>query len=143
MTDYAVLQAKITADHAGDTDEEIVIALNNKNITGKQPIESYEIKRYMFLKNCWISVKKGSSVAAEMAVDGLEFFERFDIRISENEVALSNVLDDLVSDTLIPEFQAEHKAGILALGVIMESWADRNYKRDVTIKDVKAARDEG
>lgn len=141
MTDYAALQAKIAADHAGDTDEQIVVALNDKNIVGKQPISSFEVKRYMFLNNCWIAVKKGTSIAAETAMDGLDLFEHFDIRISENETALIDVLDDLVSDELIPEFQEQHKTGVLALGVMMESWADQNYQREILIKDVKAARE--
>ncbi len=141
MTDYAGLQAKIAADHAGDTDEQIVIALNEKNLTGKQPIKSFDIKRYMFVNSCWLAVKKGSSPAAEMAMDGLNLFEHFDIRILENELALTSVLDQLVSDQQIPEFQTQHKTGILSLGVMMESWADQNLQRDVTIKDVKMARD--
>lgn len=140
MTDYAALKAKITADHVGDTDEQIVVALNERNITGKQPIKSFDIKRYMFLNSCWLAVKKGSSDAAETAMDGLELFEHFDIRLSENELALTSVLDQLVSDQQIPEFQAQHKTGILALGVMMESWADQNFQRDITIQDVKMAR---
>ncbi len=139
MTDYAALQAKISADHAGDTHEQIVIALNEKNITGKQPIKALDIKRYMFVNSCWLAVKNGTSDAAEMAVDGLDLFEHFDIRIPERESALIGVLDDLVSDAAIPEFQAQHKTGILDLGVMMESWADQNFQRDITIQDVKRA----
>ncbi len=139
MTNYAALQAKIAADHAGDTHEQIVIALNEKNITGKQPIDTLEIKRYMFVSSCWVAIKKGSSDAAEMARDALDLFEHFDIRIPERETALISVLDDLVADAAIPAFQAQHKTGILGLGDVMESWADQNFQRDITIQDVKRA----
>ncbi len=139
MTDYAALQAKIAADYAGDTHEQIVVALTEKNIPGKQPIKALDIKRYMFVNSCWLAVKNGSSDAAQMAVDALDLFDHFDIRIPERETALISVLDDLVADAAIPAFQAQHKTGILGLGDVMESWADQNFQRDITIQDVKRA----
>ncbi len=141
MTDYAALKAKIDADHVSQADEEIIESLVAKNLLGKKPIDSEDIIDYLFLHFLHTPIKRSTSEAAETARDGLERYKQFDIRVPEKEAALIRVLDDLVAEAGLPNFTAEHKTGILQLGNVMESWADQNIGCDVTVKDIRMARD--
>ncbi len=141
MIDDAALKAKIDADHVGESDEDIIEVLNVKNLVGKKPIKSEDIIDYLFLFFLHTPIKRSTSEAAETARDGLQRYEQFDILVPEKEAALIRVLDDLVAEAGLPGFTAEHKTGILKLGEVMQSWADQNSERDITIQDLRRVRD--
>ena len=84
------------------------------------PIPVPEIRRYLFVNNKWLSIKKGTDTTAEMARDALSMFDAF--RVTESDVAatVNNLLDALISAGYIT---AEDKAAVQAMGVRVQSRA--------------------
>ena len=136
MIDSDLLKTKMQADHAGKSEEDTVSALNVKDIPDKQPIESSKIKERLFILGCWVEIKRSRSESAEAMIDGLVMFPQIDIKDSAVELVWTKILDGLVADTEVPSFKIEHKTEILSMGDILVNWGEKNFGRDVLIKDV-------
>ena len=140
MPNYALLQNKILADHASDTDLQIEEALNTKNISAKMPIATKDIKQYLILMDLWLAIKDSTSNASRVAVDALNNFDQFTVTNPLIEAKLIQILDDLVSEPQVPDFTEAHKTQILALGQTLKSWADINWDGRVTLTDINKAK---
>ncbi len=140
MMDYSVLKTKIDADHSGDSEKTIAIALNAQNLTGWKEVATGDIMKYLFVNSLWVAIKTNTSVAARQTIDALEIFPTFDLPVTEIRDSFEGILDDLVADATITEFTATHKTGILALGSITQSWAQQTFDCPVSIRDIRIAK---
>jgi len=140
MPNYALLQSKILADHASDTDQQIESALNAKSISAKIPIATKDIKQYLILMDLWLAIKDSTSDASRVAVDALNNFEQFTFTNPIIEAKLTQILSALVAEPQVPDFTETHKTQILALGQTLKSWADINWDGRVTLSDIAKVR---
>ncbi|MBK7364947.1 MAG: hypothetical protein IPI97_08090 [Nitrosomonas sp.] len=133
MPNYALLQAKIVADHAADTAEQISAALNAKTIATKQPISTADIKKYLLLNGVWLAIKTSANPVAVTAMDALALFEAFNVQESNVQAMLVQIMDGLIAANLTPAFTATHKAAVLAMGDTLVSWADQHWEGAVQL----------
>lgn len=138
MNDPAVLKTKLAEFTSGETAEQKLAALQVKNIAAKMPIPALEVKRYLFVTDgLWAEIRNAGTLNAQMMIDALGTFPQFDLSDQQNIAAVNAVLDGLIADTQVPSFTAEsgHKAAILALEDVLQSWADQNWP-GLTLQDI-------
>ena len=126
MADIEKLRAEIVNDPLGRgyssmTDAEVADSLNARDRQQPVPIPSVEVKRYLFTRQLWLPIKRGTDNAAETVRDGLEMFESF--RVDESDVAatMDGMLDALISAGYIT---SSDKSAIQEMGVKMLTRAE-------------------
>lgn len=120
-------------------DSKILEILNRKDIVSNGKVYTSDIKAFLFAAGFWNTIKHGSSMACEEAIDALTLFQEFHL---DNPIYLSRltqVLDALVLEPLIPDFTEEHKTIILSLGITLISRLDQ-IGLSVTENDIANAR---
>jgi len=125
----SILSDELTNDpnsvgYSAMTDEQVANSLNAKVIASKRPIPVHDIQQYLMLVDLLLPIEAGSSDACQVATRALALFDQFDISNPMIEAKLTNILDGLVADTLIPGFTATNKAAVLAMGDTTISRAD-------------------
>jgi len=126
--------------YSGLSDVDAAALLNDPVLAILQPIQCYSIRRYMLLVGQWLDLKRSTSDAAEIARDALEEFDQFDITDPTVLAVLGNILDGLVDDAALSNFDATNKATILAMGDTTESRAQELGIRAVKPGHVQQAR---
>ncbi|MGB4498542.1 MAG: hypothetical protein WBI40_07575 [Methylococcaceae bacterium] len=96
-------------------DAAIVDYFNTPSIPAKGSIETKLIKQYLILKNLRVAIKNGTSVACQQVNLALDDFETFDCSNPMILAKLTQVLDELIADTLVPAFVQADKDYILSL----------------------------
>lgn len=119
------LAAEIAPHIASGDDGAILEILHRKDILAKGSVTSHDIRQYLMLQDLLLSIESSTAIAGLATARALEVFPVFDL---SNPVILAKfeaVLDGLVAETLIPDFTAQHKADLLALGDVLVSRADQ------------------
>lgn len=125
---YAILAAKISADHAGQTPAEIVAALNAKSTAVAVPIKTADIKKYLVLAGKYMALKSSDSLAAQVATECLDDFELLNAQEAPVLSKFTEIIDALITAELLNNTD---KFAILELGQVMQSWAQINLGFDV------------
>jgi hypothetical protein len=119
MTLKQEIQARDLTD-----DAEIVELFNVKSVPAKKAIETKLIKQYLVLRDLRVAIKNGTSVACQQVNLALDDFETFDCSNPMILAKLTQVLDDLIADTLVPAFVQADKDYILSLADTQISLAE-------------------
>lgn len=110
---------------ADGNDSAVLSVLNRRDIPAKGPVTTSSIKAFLFAAGLWNTIKHGTSVACEDAVDALTLFDTFELGNPVYLARLTQVLDALVAEPLVPDFTETHKAMILAMGDMLISRAEQ------------------
>ena len=112
---YLLTQELKKAEYSGMTDQQRYDDLKSM-IPVKIPIMTRDVQQYLFLTDDYLPIKRGTTDAAELAMDALTIFApQFDYHLPVVEAKLVSVLDALVADTSLVFSEAD-KTAILALG---------------------------
>lgn len=125
--------------YAGLSDADASTLINAETIPSLQPIQSFNIRRYLMLSGVWLDFKKSADNAAEIARDALGEFEQFDIKAPLVLSVLTTILDGLVADTTITSFNSVDKIAILGMGDTLISRA-QELKIRVDTSDIQRIR---
>lgn len=113
----------------------ILTILARKDIPAKGTVTAHDIRAYLFAYGFWNAIKHGSSVACEDTMDALTIFDSFDLSNPVYLARLTQILDSLVVEPLVPDFAENHKADILAMGDTYISRLDQ-LGLTLTISDI-------
>lgn len=119
-------------------DGAILEVLNRKDIPAKGPVATSDIAAFLFAAGFWNTIKHGTSLACEDAIDALTLFKTFELDKPAYLARLTQVLDALVIEPLVPDFTEAHKNMILAMGDSLISRADQ-LGISPTIQDIAQA----
>jgi hypothetical protein len=119
-------------------DAEIVDFFNAKSVVAKGSVETKLIKQYLILRDLRVAIKNGTSTACQQANLSLDDFETFDCSNPMILAKLTQVLDDLIADTLVPAFTVDDKNYILSLADTQISLAE-SLGLDVNFETVNTA----
>jgi hypothetical protein len=119
-------------------DAAIVAYFNTPSIPAKGAIETKLIKQYLILRDLRVAIKNGTSVACQQVNLALDDFETFDCSNPMILAKLTQVLDDLIADTLVPAFTIDDKNYILSLADTQISLAE-SLGLDVNFETVNTA----
>ncbi len=112
-----ILSAELAlAKYSGMNDEQRLAALNETNITAKQPIEKAAIREYLRVTGAWVGLKQSTSAAAILAMDSITEAGAYDSADPVILAALTGVLDGVVADAAVPGFEEPNRNAILAMG---------------------------
>lgn len=134
------LAEQIASDLASGNDGAVLAALTAKNIPAKGSVSSHDIKAFMFAYGFWNAIKHGASVACEDTIDALTIFDSFDLGNPVYLARLTQILDALVVEPLVPDFQEAHKLAILAMGDRLISRAEQ-IGLTITLQDIAQAKE--
>lgn len=132
------LAAEIAPYIQQGSDGLILEALERRDIPSKGDLETSKIKAYLFALGFWNTIKHSSSLACEEAIDALTLFQTFELSNPVYLYRLTQVLDALVAEPLLPDFAEENKQAILSMGDILISRVDQLGIR-VSIYDIAQA----
>ncbi len=121
---------------AGD-DQAILDALTRKDIPVKGKVSAHDIRQYLMLNDLLLTIESSQTVSCLAAKRALEIFETFDLSNGLILAKFTQILTGLEHDNLIPEFTAQHKADLLAMGDRLVSRAEQ-IGLSVTITDIRA-----
>jgi len=133
---FALLNAEILAN-ATLTDAELLLHLNEVNITAVQDIRTVDIKQYLIVTGKILAINASTEPAALLTVEALKEFDSFDMSDQANVAALNAQMDGLIAAGLLV---AGDKAFILAMGEKTISRSMQIGLGAVTMGDVTAAR---
>lgn len=119
-------------------DGAILEVLNRKDIPAKGSVATSDIKAFLFAAGFWNTIKHSASLACEEAIDALTLFQTFELSKPVYLTRLTQVLDALVVEPLVPDFTESHKNMILAMGDILVSRAEQ-LGISPTIQDIAQA----
>lgn len=134
------LAQELAFDLASGNDGAVLQVLQRKDIPAKGSVTSHDIKAYMFAYGFWNAIKHGASVACEDTIDALTLFDSFDLSNPVYLSRLTQILDALVIEPLVPDFQETNKLAILALGDTLVSRAEQ-LDINVTVQDIAQVRE--
>lgn len=97
-------------------DVEAAELLNDKTIPSKWAITNDRIRWYLIAHDLWLPIKRSSSDSAELMVDLLNEFDRFDINTPRELQVLRSILDGLIADASVPGFAGPDKVAIINMG---------------------------
>lgn len=111
---------------AGDSDA-IAAILNRKDITVPGNLSVHSVKQYISLLGLRLPILESTALSCKEFNAALEDFKEsgFDLFNPIIYAKIVQVLDALVSETLIPEFTEEHKLTLLSLGNKLVSRAEQ------------------
>lgn len=112
------------AEYNGMSDAEMLDALTTKNISTAQPIQKADIREYLRVTGSWLQVKRSISDAAELAMDSITEQGDYDVSNALVLAKLTEVLNGVVDDGLVPDFDAGDRDAILSLGTRFISRAE-------------------
>lgn len=118
------LAAELAPLIAEGNDTAILRALNRKDIPGKKPITSHDIKAFFSVSGFMIPIMDSTSLACRETILNLNLFESFDVRNPAYLAKLTAILQGLVEETMLPDFIQPHMEYVLALGDTMKSRID-------------------
>jgi hypothetical protein len=102
--------------NTGLTDDAAIVEyFNTPSVAAKGSIETKLIKQYLILRDLRVAIKNGTSVACQQVNLSLDDFETFDCSNPMILAKLSQVLDDLIADNLVPAFVQADKDYILSM----------------------------
>jgi hypothetical protein len=96
-------------------DAEIVAYFNTPSIPAKGSIETKLIKQYLILRDLRVAIANSQSLPCQQVMLALSDFETFDCSNPLILAKLTQVLDTLIADTLVPAFTIDDKNYILSL----------------------------
>lgn len=102
--------------YTGLTDVEAAELLNDKTIASKRAITNDRIRWYLIAHDLWLPLKRSSSDSAELMIDLLNEFDRFDINTPREVQVLRSILDGLIADDAVPGFAGANKVAIINMG---------------------------
>jgi len=142
MADLEALSSEIRDDplgrgYSGMTSEQIADDLNTAYVQRLVAIPTSEIKRYLFTRNLWLAIKRGTHDSAEQARDSLSMFEQFHIDKPEVSATVGGLLDALIADGYIEE---RHKQEVQAMGVEFITRAEEKNLGNPTVHQIDVAR---
>jgi hypothetical protein len=119
MANIQRLAAELADDPLGRgysamTDQAAADDLNTAYRQQTVVVDAAEIKRYLFTRGLWLTIKRATDDAAESARDGLSMFERFHMNDPNVAGTVEAMLDGLVSAGHITD---THKAEIQSFAV--------------------------
>lgn len=136
MANPEILKTKLNEFVSGETDNQILAALNANTIPDLKPIDSIEIEAYLILAGKWMPIYDGISFAAREAVQVLRRFPYLRTSNPVYKAKLVATMDNLIAESLI---DTTDKDSILSLG--NGSWAYQNNDgRDLNHTDLANAR---
>jgi hypothetical protein len=102
--------------NTGLTDDAVIVEyFNTPSVPAKGSIETKLIKQYLILRDLRVAIKNGTSVACQQVNLALDDFETFDCSSPMILAKLTQVLDDLIADNLVPAFIQADKDYILSM----------------------------
>lgn len=110
---------------AEGNDGAVLAVLNRKDIPGKKSITSHDIKAFFSVSGFYIPILDSTSLSCREAILNLNLFESFDMRNPAYLAKLTSILQGLVDETMIPDFQQEHMDYVLSLGDTLISRAEQ------------------
>jgi hypothetical protein len=112
-------------EKTGLTDDAAIVAhFNTPSIALKGSIETKDIKQYLILRDLRVAIKNSQSIPCQTVMLALSDFETFDCSNPMILAKLTQVLDDLITDSLIPNFVQADKDYILSLADTLISPAE-------------------
>lgn len=120
------------SDYAG-----ILAALNRKDIEAYGNLSVHNVKRYISLIGLRLPILDSTQPSCREFNLALDDFKEtgFDLATPQILGKITAVLDDLVAETLIPDFTEEHKTALLSFGIKMISRAEQ-LGINPTIRDI-------
>lgn len=119
-------------------DGQVLEILNRKDIPAKGPVTTSDIKAFLFAYGFWNTIKHGQSLACEEAIDALTLFQTFELGNPAYLARLTQVLDALAAEPLVPDFTETHKNIILSMGDVLISRAEQ-LGINPTVQDIAQA----
>lgn len=100
----------------GLTDDAAIVAyFNTPSIPSKGSIKTADIKQYLIMRDLRVAIKNSASIPCQTVMLTLADFETFDCSNPLILAKLTQVLDELIADGLVPNFVADDKAYVLSL----------------------------
>lgn len=109
---------------AVSNDTAILGILNRKDIPGKKPITSHDIKAFFSVSGFMIPIMDSTALSCRETILNLNLFTSFDVRNPAYLAKLTSILQGLVDEPLIPDFQQPHMDYVLSLGNTIKSRID-------------------
>lgn len=81
-------------------------------------LSAHDIRQYLMLVDLLLPIEASNSPACKAAARAMDVFPIFDLTNPMIAGKISQVLDGLVADELIPDFTETHKATILSLAQV-------------------------
>lgn len=119
------LAAELTPLIAAGDDSAIYAVLHRKDIAVDGVVTAHDIQQYLMLCDLLLPIEESTATACKTATRALELFPEFRTSIPEVKAKLISVLDNLVAETLIPDFTEVHKATILTMSQTFISRAEQ------------------
>ena len=146
--DYVALKAEIDTGPLAATlapmvtagnDAGIADALNAKNIVVKGKLETHYIRQYLMLVDLLIPIETTVTPTCIAATRAMDVFPIFDLSDTTILAKFTQVIDGLVDEPLVPDFNVVHRDTILGLADIKISRAEQVLGHSITHADVAVA----
>lgn len=124
--DYSALKTYIEADPAfadfitTGNDEGIAQIINARTLAVAGKVEAHDIRQYLMLVDLLLPIEASNSPTCKAAARALEIFPVFDLANPLILGKLTQVLDGLVADDLVPNFTEVHKDTILSFATTQQ-----------------------
>ena len=119
-------------------DGAILEVLNRKDIPTKGKVSAHDIQQYLMLHDLLLSIESSPAISCQATKRALDIFPSFDLSNPLILVKFDAILTGLEQEVLIPDFTAQHKADLLALGDTLISRAEQ-IGINPTIEDIAQA----
>lgn len=121
------LAAELAPFVAARNDAAIVDTMNRKDITVAGNLSVHDVKQYVSLISLRLPILESTAQSCKEFNLALEDFKDSGFDLSNPIILgkITQVLDALVAETLIPDFTNEHKLTLLSLGNKIVSRADQ------------------
>lgn len=119
------LAAELAPLIADGNDGAILAVLNRKDIPAKGKISAHDIQQYLMLHDLLLTIESSQTLSCIATKRALEIFPTFDLSNPAVLVKFDQILTGLEQDTLLPDFTAQHKADLLAMGDVLISRAEQ------------------
>ena len=146
--DYIALKSEIETGPLAETLAPLVVAgndggiadaLNAKTIKVKGSVTTHDIRQYLMLCDLLIPIESTPTPTCIATKRAMEVFPVFDLSNPMILGKFTQILDGLVAEALIPDFNEVHKDTILGLADVKISRAEQVFGQTVTVTDVAMA----
>ncbi len=119
-------------------DSAILAVLNRKDIPAKGKISAHDIQQYLMLYDLLLAIESSPAQSCQAAKRALEIFPSFDLANQLILTKFTAILTGLEQEVLIPDFTAQHKVDLLALGDVVISRIEQ-VGINPTVQDIAQA----